>query len=110
MTSLLERRAVTADTALRLARFFGTTAQFWMNMAPGYVRALKGNDPVISFMTLAEVRFGALLAVWGYRKRDLLEQYLADFAVCYPDERIGQRLEDQLPQRCQYRSAIGSIH
>ena len=23
-------RSVTADTALRLARFFGTTAQFWM--------------------------------------------------------------------------------
>ena len=25
-------RAVTADTALRLARFFGTTPEFWMNM------------------------------------------------------------------------------
>ena len=27
-----ERRAVTADTALRLARVFGTTPQFWLNM------------------------------------------------------------------------------
>jgi addiction module HigA family antidote len=26
------QRAVTADTALRLARFFGTTAEFWMNL------------------------------------------------------------------------------
>lgn len=25
------RRAVTASTALRLARFFGTTPEFWMN-------------------------------------------------------------------------------
>jgi addiction module HigA family antidote len=25
-------RAVTADTALRLARFFGTSPEFWMNM------------------------------------------------------------------------------
>jgi addiction module HigA family antidote len=25
-------RSVTADTALRLARFFGTTAEFWMNL------------------------------------------------------------------------------
>jgi addiction module HigA family antidote len=25
-------RSVTADTALRLARFFGTTPEFWMNM------------------------------------------------------------------------------
>jgi len=26
------RRGITADTALRLARYFGTTPQFWMNM------------------------------------------------------------------------------
>jgi len=25
-------RAVTADTALRLARFFGTSAEFWVNL------------------------------------------------------------------------------
>ncbi len=33
---VLERRAVTADTAVRLARYFGTTAQFWMNMQCSY--------------------------------------------------------------------------
>ena len=26
------KRAITADTALRLARYFGTSAQFWMNL------------------------------------------------------------------------------
>jgi antitoxin HigA-1 len=26
------RRAITADTALRLARYFGTTAAFWVNL------------------------------------------------------------------------------
>ena len=26
------KRAVTADTALRLARFFGNSAEFWMNL------------------------------------------------------------------------------
>jgi addiction module HigA family antidote len=31
-----ERRAITASTALRLARFFGTTPQFWMNMQTSY--------------------------------------------------------------------------
>lgn len=25
-------RAISADTALRLARYFGTTAQFWLNL------------------------------------------------------------------------------
>lgn len=31
-----ERRAVTPDTALRLARYFGTTAQFWLNLQTTY--------------------------------------------------------------------------
>ncbi len=26
------KRAITADTALRLARFFGTTERFWLNL------------------------------------------------------------------------------
>ena len=29
-------RAVTADTALRLARYFGTSAQFWLNLQTRY--------------------------------------------------------------------------
>jgi antitoxin HigA-1 len=31
-----ERRAVTADTALRLARYFGGDAQSWMNLQAAY--------------------------------------------------------------------------
>ena len=31
-----ERRAITADTALRLARFFGTRPQFWINLQANY--------------------------------------------------------------------------
>ena len=31
-----EARAVTPDTALRLARFFDTTAEFWMNLQAAY--------------------------------------------------------------------------
>lgn len=29
-------RAITADTALRLGRFFGTSAQFWLNLQSSY--------------------------------------------------------------------------
>ncbi len=29
-------RAITADTALRLARFFGTTVDFWLNLQSQY--------------------------------------------------------------------------
>ena len=31
-----ERRTVTPDTALRLARYFGTTAQFWLNLQSSF--------------------------------------------------------------------------
>jgi len=30
------RRAVTADTALRLARFFGTSSKFWLGLQEDY--------------------------------------------------------------------------
>ncbi len=31
-----ERRAITADTALRLARYFHTTERFWLNLQTRY--------------------------------------------------------------------------
>jgi len=31
-----EKTAMTPDTALRLARYFGTTAEFWLNLQVGY--------------------------------------------------------------------------
>ncbi|MFT4925858.1 MAG: addiction module HigA family antidote [Phenylobacterium sp.] len=32
----LEKRSVTADTAIRLAKYFGTTAQFWLSLQSDY--------------------------------------------------------------------------
>ncbi len=31
-----EKRAISVDTALRLARYFDTTAQFWLNLQTSY--------------------------------------------------------------------------
>jgi antitoxin HigA-1 len=31
-----EETAITPDTALRLARYFGTTPEFWMNLQTAY--------------------------------------------------------------------------
>ena len=47
-------RAITADTALRLARYLGTTAEFWMNLQATYElrRATAERAAVIA----AEVR------------------------------------------------------
>jgi addiction module HigA family antidote len=33
---VLEKRSVTADTALRLARYFGTSPQFWLGLQADY--------------------------------------------------------------------------
>ncbi|MFB3045851.1 MAG: HigA family addiction module antitoxin, partial [Acidiferrobacterales bacterium] len=33
---VLEKRAITADTALRLGRFFGMSAEFWLNLQARY--------------------------------------------------------------------------
>ena len=33
---IAERRAITGDTALRLARYFRTTPKFWLNMQRDY--------------------------------------------------------------------------
>jgi addiction module HigA family antidote len=50
-------RAITADTALRLARFLGTSAEFWMNLQSQYdadtaresiARELESIEPVAS--------------------------------------------------------------
>ena len=48
---VLGKRAITADTALRLARFFGTSESFWMGLQADYdleeARRRLG-DPLIS--------------------------------------------------------------
>jgi len=33
---VLEKRRITADTALRLSRFFGTSAEFWLGLQSHY--------------------------------------------------------------------------
>lgn len=41
---VLGKRRLTADTALRLARYFGTTAELWMSMQTGYELELAKDD------------------------------------------------------------------
>jgi addiction module HigA family antidote len=45
---VLEKRGITADTAVRLSLFFGTTEQFWLNLQGAYeisrVKAEHGHD------------------------------------------------------------------
>jgi predicted nucleic acid-binding protein len=53
--------------------------------APRYIGMVRGFELIVSFMTIAEMRQGALDAKWGARKCDVLEAYLADFSVLQSD-------------------------
>jgi addiction module HigA family antidote len=43
-----ENRGITADTAMRLARYFGTSERFWLNLQTEYelrqAQILKGDE------------------------------------------------------------------
>ena len=49
-----ERRAITPDTALRLARYFDTTAQFWLNLQSSF--DLKQAEKQAGRKIAAEIR------------------------------------------------------
>ncbi len=53
------QRAVTGDTALRLGHFFGTSAEFWMNLQKLYELRLadeKSGETIRDLPTLAKPR------------------------------------------------------
>ena len=55
------QRAVTGDTALRLAHFFGTSAQFWFNLQALYelrLAAQKAGPAINALPTLKSLRRG----------------------------------------------------
>ncbi len=39
-----ERRGITVDTALRLAKYFGTTSDFWINLQRNYEVSVVENE------------------------------------------------------------------
>ena len=39
-----QRRAITADTAARLSRYFGTSAAFWLNLQSAYDLSVVENE------------------------------------------------------------------
>ena len=55
---LNRRRAITGDTALRLAHFFGTSAEFWLNLQSLYEIRLaerRSGKSIRSLPTLKQV-------------------------------------------------------
>ncbi len=53
---VLRKRAITADTAIRLARAFGTSEQFWMGLQTDYAleeARIKAADAILKIRSVA---------------------------------------------------------
>src|SRR6266852_761761 len=57
----------------------------WHSRAERYLDALRGSELILSFMSIAELRMGAISAGWGDRRRLLLERFMQGFELFYAD-------------------------
>src|SRR5260370_14537568 len=60
----------------------------WHSLAQQYADVLRGSELILSFMTVAELRMGAISADWGSRRRLLLEQFMRRFELVYADNEL----------------------
>jgi antitoxin HigA-1 len=57
------RRSITGDTALRLAHFFGTSAEFWLNLQSLYEIRLaqkKSGSAIKALPTIKDLQFDGI--------------------------------------------------
>ena len=57
----------------------------WHTLAQDYVHALRGSQLILSFMSVAELRMGAISARWGSHRRVLVERFILSFELVYAD-------------------------
>src|SRR5271170_1727462 len=58
----------------------------WHSSAQSYVDAMRGSELILSIMSVAEMRMGAISARWGLRRRTLLEEFIGGFGVVYAND------------------------
>jgi tRNA(fMet)-specific endonuclease VapC len=67
-------------------------ASFLLKWHPDYAASysllIRGARLQLSFMTVAELRAGAFQASWGERRLQVLEAYLSDFEIVFPDDSV----------------------
>jgi predicted nucleic acid-binding protein len=56
-----------------------------------YGDVLAGRSILISFVTVAELRYGALRAGWGAKRRDELEDVIAEAKVVWPGHALASQ-------------------
>lgn len=57
-------------------------------LARRYSDVLRGSELILSFMSIAELRMGAIAAGWGSRRRLLLERFIQGFELAYADNEL----------------------
>jgi len=80
MTKVVRRGPVVVDTGV----FAAELTRSGSDLAEPYRPLLEGRNVFISFVTEAEVRFGARRAGWGAARLRKLEQRLAAVEVVWP--------------------------
>ncbi len=60
----------------------------WHSLARHYADVLRGSELFLSFMSIAELRMGAISAGWGNRRRNLLERFMQGFELVYADNNL----------------------
>jgi tRNA(fMet)-specific endonuclease VapC len=60
----------------------------WHSLAQQYADALSGSELFLSFMSIAELRMGAISAGWGKHRRFLLERFIQGFELVYADNNL----------------------
>jgi len=58
------------------------------DVAAKYRAVIEGRSVVVSFVTVTEIRFGAIKAGWGDIRRRHLERVLARLVVVQPDDKL----------------------
>lgn len=60
----------------------------WHSSAKQYVGMLRGSELALCFMSVAELRAGAINAGWGGRRRTLLEEFIGRFSIVSADDAL----------------------
>lgn len=95
MTTSTSRLAAVIDTGVYGAGLVGRSD----GLAARYAPHLLGRILVLSFQTVAELRYGALHAGWGDRRRAALEERLAQARVVPSDDSLATTYAE-LRQAC----------
>ena len=80
-----DRGPVVIDTSVYSARFGPRRGH---RLASEYQAVLEGRTAVLSFVTVAEMRFGARIAGWGTRRLQRLDHELGRAKIVWPSHEL----------------------